>query len=138
MRTKIAIGLLCIATVLAWVGTTMGGLFEQAFDPPSGRGPVEHAFAALGATYSREDDAAAWQRTTKMLSQYHPLRAQTATPAPKVQLPSGEAVAQHGSDDRNRVRPHKRFSILSHPHVGASPLWVTRRDDANNTRRVPS
>ena len=35
---------------------------------------VEHAFAALGGTYSREDDAAAWQRTTKMLSQYHPLR----------------------------------------------------------------
>jgi len=35
---------------------------------------VEHAFAIPGPTYNRECDAAAWQRTTKMLSQYHPLR----------------------------------------------------------------
>ena len=54
--------------------------------------PVEHAFAIPGNTYNEEYNALAWQRTTKMLSQYHPLRAQTATPAPKVQLPSGEPV----------------------------------------------
>jgi hypothetical protein len=64
--------------------------------------------------------------------------AQTATLALKVQMPSGEAVPQHSSGDRNPVRPHKRCSILSHPPGGASLLWVTRRDDANNTRSVPS
>jgi dienelactone hydrolase len=58
---------------------------------------VEHAFAALGGTYSREDDAAAWQRTTKMLSQYHPLHAQAAS-ASKVQLPSGETVWELSGD----------------------------------------
>ena len=54
--------------------------------------PVEHAFAIPGNTYNEEYDALAWQRTTTMLSQYHPLRAQAAPPAPKVQLPSGETV----------------------------------------------
>jgi hypothetical protein len=48
--------------------------------------------------------------------------AQTATLALKVQLSRGEAVPQHSSGDRNPVRPHKRFSIRSHPHGGASPL----------------
>ena len=61
-------------------------LFELVIYPR-----VEHAFAALGTPY-RPEDAAAWQRTTKMLSQYHPLRAQAAAPAPKLQLPSGETV----------------------------------------------
>jgi dienelactone hydrolase len=36
--------------------------------------PVEHAFAVPGNTYNPEYDAKAWQSTTKMLSQYHPLR----------------------------------------------------------------
>jgi len=61
-------------------------LFELVIYPR-----VEHAFAARGTPY-RPEDAAAWQRTTKMLSQYHPLRAQAAAPAPKLQLPSGETV----------------------------------------------
>ena len=89
MRPKIAVGLLCLAAVLAWAG--MAG-------------------------------------------------AQTATPAPKVQLPSGEAVAQHSSADRNRVRPHKRFSILfpssrwRKPSMGHTEGLREQR----RTRRVPS
>jgi dienelactone hydrolase len=40
MRTEITIGLLTVAAVLVGAGTTMGVSFEQAFDPPSGRGPI--------------------------------------------------------------------------------------------------
>ena len=54
--------------------------------------PVEHAFAIPGNTYNEEYDALAWQRTTTMLSQYHPVRAQAAPAPPKVQLLSGEMV----------------------------------------------
>ena len=61
-------------------------LFELVIYPR-----VEHAFAARGTPY-RPEDAAAWQRTTKMLSQYHPLRVQAAPATPKVQLPNGETV----------------------------------------------
>ncbi len=53
---------------------------------------VRHAFAIPGFTYNEEYNALAWQRTTKMLSQYHPVRAQAAPATPKVQLPSGETV----------------------------------------------
>jgi len=53
---------------------------------------VGHAFATPGVTDYAEYGPVAWQRTTKMLSQYHPVRAQTVPPAPKVQLPSGDTV----------------------------------------------
>jgi dienelactone hydrolase len=294
MRTKIVIGLLCIAAILAWTGTTMGGSFEQAFDPPSGRGPivlvlsgasgpkdvehhaanvahlgyyavlldgrdfhpqtgksaeeelrrvieraqgspkalpgkvaiigfsrggggaltyaapmgdvvsaivayypvtvyvsnmrdfvgrfqvpilvmageqdgfcpldslqameaaaqegqklfelviyprVEHAFAARGTPY-RPEDAAAWQRTTKMLSQYHPLRAQTAS-APKVQLPSGEAVwdlsgdwdaliENYGPGTRDGTGPN----VYRITQAGSAFRAIRTKDDSLLTKEV--
>ena len=58
MITKLAIGLLCIAAVLAWPGPTMGGSFEQAFDPPSGRGPIVLVLSGASGPKSVEHQAA--------------------------------------------------------------------------------
>ena len=52
MRTKSAIGLLMGVAIVAWAGTTMGVSVEQAFEPPSGRGPVVRPSPRTRATVS--------------------------------------------------------------------------------------
>jgi dienelactone hydrolase len=58
MRTKIAIGLLAVTAVLAWPGPTLGGPFEQAFDPPNGRGPIVLVVSGASGPKSVEHHAA--------------------------------------------------------------------------------
>jgi dienelactone hydrolase len=58
MRPKIVIRFLMGVAVLAWAGPTMGVSFEQAFEPPSGRGPVVLVLSGASGPKSVESQAA--------------------------------------------------------------------------------